>query len=166
MSTLRAGQLRHRRSIPGRSKIYFSPQPRLNRFRDTPSLYTMGIKGSFSGYKAGRGVKLTVHLHLAPTSKTHGAISPSPPTPSWRAQGQFYLHHLIFVYERCTADSYTNDSLSKHIHTTRGYRLGLLTRRRSQVIRSMCPCGTVGYTEKNMRHTYLEVLKKIQEGQN
>jgi len=105
----------------GRGKKYFSSQPRLKRFCDTPSLYTTGTEGSFSGYKGGRGVKLTVHLHLAPTSKTHGAISPPspPPKPPLRAQGQFYLHHLIFVYERCTADSYTNDSLRKHRHTTR-----------------------------------------------
>lgn len=81
VSTLWAGQLRHRRSIPGRGKKYFSSQPRLNRFCDTPSLYTTGAEGSFSGYKARRGVNLTVHLHLAPTSKTHGAISPSPPPP-------------------------------------------------------------------------------------
>lgn len=80
VSTLWAGQLRHRRSISGGAKKYFSSQPRLKRFCDTPSPYTTGTEGSFSGYKGGRGVKLTVHLHLAPTSKTHGAISP-PPSP-------------------------------------------------------------------------------------
>jgi len=118
VSTLWAGQLRRRRSIPGRGKKYLSSQPRLNRFCDTPSLYTMGIEESFSGYKAGRGVKLTVHLRRQKRMELYLRPPPSP-QPSWRTQGQFYLYHLIFVYERCTADSYTNDSLSKHRHTTR-----------------------------------------------
>ena len=79
VSTQWAGQWRHCRSIPERGKNISPLKPRLNRFCDTPSLYTMGTERPFSGYKAGRGVKLTVHFHLATTSKTHGAISPSPP---------------------------------------------------------------------------------------
>ena len=96
---------------------YLSTSPRLDRLCDPPSLYTMGTDRSFSGYKAGQGAKLTIHLHLVPTSKTRGAISPPP--PSWRAQGKLYLHLLIFVYKRKDRWFSHKRPLGKHRHVVR-----------------------------------------------
>jgi hypothetical protein len=38
----------------------------------------MGTRGSFPGGKAAGGVKLTTHLHLVPSSRMDGVISPPP----------------------------------------------------------------------------------------
>jgi hypothetical protein len=43
-----------------------------------PASYPMGTRGSFSGGRNGRGVKLTTHLHLVPRSRMRGAIPPLP----------------------------------------------------------------------------------------
>jgi hypothetical protein len=44
----------------------------------------MGKGGSFPGWYSGRGVKLTTHLQLVPSSIKYGSIHPLPHTPSWR----------------------------------------------------------------------------------
>jgi hypothetical protein len=46
-------------------------------FRDTPSLLFEGYLGTYP-YWSGRGVKLTTHLHLVPSLRMSGAISPLP----------------------------------------------------------------------------------------
>jgi hypothetical protein len=49
--------------------------------------YPVGIRGSFSWGKEAGIVKLTIHLHLTPRPKMHGAIRPHPQHASmaWRS---------------------------------------------------------------------------------
>jgi hypothetical protein len=62
-----------------------------------PASYPVGTRGSFSGGKVARGMKLTTHLHLVLRSRMRGAIPPlfQHNFMAWCAfkpQGQLYLH--------------------------------------------------------------------------
>jgi hypothetical protein len=57
-----------RGSIPGRGTRFFSIRQRPNQIWGPPSLLFTRYGDYFSGVKL-RGVKLTIHLHLIPTSR-------------------------------------------------------------------------------------------------
>jgi hypothetical protein len=49
----------------------------------TESTIVIKLKSICQKARGGRGVKLTTHLHLVPSLRMCGAISPLPNTPSW-----------------------------------------------------------------------------------
>jgi hypothetical protein len=50
-----------------------------------PNLLFSGYRRLFPRGGSGRGVKLTTHLQLVPTSRKRGPIHQLPHTPSWRS---------------------------------------------------------------------------------
>jgi hypothetical protein len=61
-----------------------------------PPSCVIGIDGCFSEDKAGRGVKLTTHLHLVPKLRLSRAVPLLPPYAFMAAQEQLY--HYIYIY--------------------------------------------------------------------
>jgi hypothetical protein len=59
-------------------KYTTSSPPRPERLWGPPSLLSKGTRGSFPGGKAGRGVKLTTHLHLVPSRRMSETLRPLP----------------------------------------------------------------------------------------
>jgi hypothetical protein len=66
-----------------------------------PHSYALGgYRDSFVG-QSGLDVNLTTHLHLVPKLglKMSGAVPLLHLTPSWRGQGQYYLHVFLLFNE-------------------------------------------------------------------
>jgi len=52
-----------------------------------PASYSIGTRAASRGL-SGRGVELTINLHLVPRLRMSGAIPLLPYMPSWRGQGK------------------------------------------------------------------------------
>jgi hypothetical protein len=63
-----------------------------------PASCTMGTGGPFPGVKRGRGVTLTTHPHLVPSSRMNRAIFLSPQAPPWRVAGLLCFALLRYMY--------------------------------------------------------------------
>jgi hypothetical protein len=72
--------------IPEGVRLFTSPRLS-DRFGGggAPSPLPNGCQGISILGQSGRGVKLTTHHHLVPTSKIRGSIHSVPNTPSWRS---------------------------------------------------------------------------------
>jgi hypothetical protein len=57
---------------------FFSSSPRPHRFWGPPSLLSNGYHRLFPWGQGGRGVKLTIHLHLVPRSRMLRTVLPLP----------------------------------------------------------------------------------------
>jgi hypothetical protein len=87
-------------SSPTKGWEFFSLSPHPDPLCCPSSLLSTGYQGFFTWRLSSRGVKLTTHLHLMPSSRMQGLYHQSSNTPSWRStqlksQGQLYLNLYI-----------------------------------------------------------------------
>jgi hypothetical protein len=72
-------KLDERGSIPGRGKLFISSLCVQTSSQAHPASCPMGTGGHFTGVNHGRGVTLTIRLHLVPSSRMSRSYISSPP---------------------------------------------------------------------------------------
>jgi hypothetical protein len=124
-------------SSPCMGREFFSLSLRSDRFWGPQSLLSNGLQRLFPWGQSGRGVKLTTHFHLIPTSRMRGAIPPLPQYAfmAWysvKEEGQFYLYLYIketsqWMSYVTSAECFLPSSLTFPVHILISHFLILFT---------------------------------------